>query len=150
MFFGPLWDMFVSFPLHSQTDLSPAERHEDNLKWQWDKFHFVVNCLFNYFSPLCSSWLTWTRLLLWQRSLTSRLKYANCYLSFQLTTVRYIVITRKCLIQVYMRRTQLLTFIIFLNKVNPIWHDVINVQVQYRLQSILYSLQQLMLKIKIK
>lgn len=75
---------FLSTILHFQADLLPRDRHVDNLKWQWDKFHFVVNCLFNYSSPLYFFWLTQTRLLLWQGSLTSRLKYANYCLPFHL------------------------------------------------------------------
>lgn len=82
--FGPYWDLFFSFPhfilklTSLQTDMKTTlSDNETNFVLLWAAFSIL-------FLLSCSSWLTQTRLLLWQRSLTSRLKYANHYHSFHL------------------------------------------------------------------
>lgn len=43
---------YICSLLHFSSKMTslPWDRHADNLEQQWDTFHFVVNCLFNYFS----------------------------------------------------------------------------------------------------
>lgn len=124
-------------PLHTQADLSPTDRHEDNLKWQWDKFHFVANCFFQLFFSFLFLRADLDQAVTLTGVPNPHKKYANCYLFFHLDLCQMHCNYKETFVSDLYERTWLFTFVIFLKKINPIWHVAINVQVQYRWQSIL-------------